>query len=60
MQLVVMEANGHLFPGQEADAVAQMRKLLVDDTQKELRATGKKAKRVRSESGAYSPAIQVI
>ena len=37
---LTMDTYGHLFPGQEADAVAQMRRMLTDDTLEELRATG--------------------
>lgn len=37
---LTMDTYGHLFPGQEADAVAQMRRMLTDDAPEELRATG--------------------
>ena len=37
---LAMDTYGHLFPGQEADAVANMRQMLIDDTPEELRATG--------------------
>ena len=37
---LTMDTYGHLFPGQEADAVAQMRRMLTDYTLEELRATG--------------------
>jgi hypothetical protein len=37
---LAMDTYGHLFPGQEAGAVAQMRQMLIDDTPEELRATG--------------------
>ena len=36
---LTMDTYGHLFPGQEADAVGQMRKMLVG-LPEELRATG--------------------
>jgi integrase len=36
---LTMDTYGHLFPGQEADAVAQMRQMLVDPPEA-LRATG--------------------
>ena len=37
---LAMDTYGHLFPGQEAGAVANMRQMLIDDTPEELRATG--------------------
>lgn len=37
---LAMDTYGHLFPGQEADAVANMRQMLIDDSPQELRATG--------------------
>jgi len=38
--VLTMDTYGHLFPGQEADAVAQMRHFLIADQPEALRATG--------------------
>ena len=47
---LTMDTYGHLFPGQEADAVAQLRDLLVDH--EALRATGTDSHAADSQQGA--------
>ncbi len=37
---LTMDTYGHLFPGQEADAVGRMREMLIDGRPEALRATG--------------------
>ena len=55
---LTMDAYAHLFPGQEADAVAQMRQMLADDTPEELRATGTDDVAVDIAKGAQQLAQQ--
>jgi len=46
---LTMDTYGHLFPGQEADAVARMREMLVEPAET-MRATGNCVQLVRAES----------
>ena len=53
-----MDTYGHLFPGQEADAVAQLRDMLVDhhSEPEALRATGTDSHAADSQQGAQRQA----
>jgi len=53
---LTMDTYGHLFPGQEAGAVASMREMLTDDTPEELRATGTDNATADTQEGAQRQA----
>ena len=52
-----MDTYGHLFPGQEADAVGRMREMFTDPPQA-LRATGTDDVAADSQKGAQHDAQQ--
>jgi len=53
---LTMDTYGHLFPGQEAGAVASMCEMLTDDTPEELRATGTDNATADTQEGAQRQA----